>query len=159
MVSCFSHVWLMWPWLLCPWESPGKNTGVGCRALLQGSFQPRNWTRVSCITGRFFTAKPSWKPENLEVALIRNGGRKRQEGRGRSKSWRWLWLEHWYQNTRKYKAKIRIAENKEANKWDHVHFHICILMNTTWNHPSIVLTKGSAPGLAMGWWHHRSDLK
>ena len=25
-------------WLLCPWDSPGKNTGVGCRALLQGIF-------------------------------------------------------------------------------------------------------------------------
>ena len=24
--------------LLCPWNSPGKNTGVGCHALLQGSF-------------------------------------------------------------------------------------------------------------------------
>ena len=24
--------------LLCPWDSPGKNTGVGCRALLQGIF-------------------------------------------------------------------------------------------------------------------------
>ena len=24
--------------LLCPWESPGKNTGVGCRFLLQGVF-------------------------------------------------------------------------------------------------------------------------
>ena len=24
--------------LLCPWNSPGKNTGVGCRALLQGIF-------------------------------------------------------------------------------------------------------------------------
>ena len=21
-------------WLLCPWRSPGRNTGVGCRALL-----------------------------------------------------------------------------------------------------------------------------
>ena len=31
------------PWtqaarLLCPWGSPGKNTGVGCHALLQGIF-------------------------------------------------------------------------------------------------------------------------
>ena len=25
-------------WLLCPWDSPGKNTGVGCQALLQGIF-------------------------------------------------------------------------------------------------------------------------
>ena len=24
--------------LLCPWDCPGKNTGVGCRALLQGIF-------------------------------------------------------------------------------------------------------------------------
>src|SRR5574340_839742 len=24
--------------LLCPWGSPGKNTGVGCHALLQGIF-------------------------------------------------------------------------------------------------------------------------
>ena len=25
-------------WLLCPWDSPGKNTGVGCHFLLQGIF-------------------------------------------------------------------------------------------------------------------------
>ena len=25
--------------LLSPWDSPGKNTGVGCHALLQGIFQ------------------------------------------------------------------------------------------------------------------------
>ena len=24
--------------LLCPWDFPGKNTGVGCQALLQGIF-------------------------------------------------------------------------------------------------------------------------
>ena len=24
--------------LLCPWDSPGKNTGVGCQAFLQGIF-------------------------------------------------------------------------------------------------------------------------
>ena len=24
--------------LLCPWDSPGKNTGVGCQSLLQGLF-------------------------------------------------------------------------------------------------------------------------
>ena len=42
--SCFSHVWLfetLWTnpiKLLCPWDSPGKNTGMGCHALLQGIF-------------------------------------------------------------------------------------------------------------------------
>ena len=40
----FSHVQPLWThgqWptrLLCPWDFPGKNTGVGCRALLQGIF-------------------------------------------------------------------------------------------------------------------------
>ena len=34
----------LWPTrLLCPWDSPGKNTGVGCLALLQGIF----WTQGS----------------------------------------------------------------------------------------------------------------
>src|SRR5574340_697992 len=28
--------------LLCPWDSPGKNTGVGCYFLLQGIFQGSN---------------------------------------------------------------------------------------------------------------------
>ena len=26
------------PELLCPWDSPGKNTGLGCHSLLQGIF-------------------------------------------------------------------------------------------------------------------------
>ena len=34
--------------LLFPWNSPGKNTGVGCHS------QPRDRTLVSCTAGRFF---------------------------------------------------------------------------------------------------------
>ena len=46
----------LWPArFLCPWDCPSKNTGVGCHFLLQGIFQPRDWTWVSCIAGRFFT--------------------------------------------------------------------------------------------------------
>ena len=40
--SCPTLLWLrgMLPTrLLCPWDSPGKNTGVGCHFLLQGIFQ------------------------------------------------------------------------------------------------------------------------
>ena len=37
--------------LLCPWDSPGKNTGVGSHSLLQRIFQ----TQASCIARRFFT--------------------------------------------------------------------------------------------------------
>ena len=39
MLSRFSHVRLLATlWLLCPWDSPGKNTGVGCHAVLQEVF-------------------------------------------------------------------------------------------------------------------------
>ena len=43
---------LLLPRLLCPWEFPGKSTGVGCHLLLQGIFPTRDWTPVSC-TGRW----------------------------------------------------------------------------------------------------------
>ena len=35
--SLWPH-WLQPARLLCPWNSPGKNTGVGCHCLLQGIF-------------------------------------------------------------------------------------------------------------------------
>ena len=38
VLSLFSHVLLFVARLLCPRDSPGKNTGVGCSALLQGIF-------------------------------------------------------------------------------------------------------------------------
>ena len=42
MLSRFSCVWLfatLWTArLLCPWDSPGKNTGMGCHFLLQSIF-------------------------------------------------------------------------------------------------------------------------
>ena len=40
--------------LLCPWDSPGKSTGVGYHFLLQGSSPLRDWTRVFGIVGRRF---------------------------------------------------------------------------------------------------------
>ena len=36
-------------------DSPDKNTGVGCHALLPGSSRPRDWTQVSRTAGGFFT--------------------------------------------------------------------------------------------------------
>ena len=57
-----SHQAVIWPWgccllsqvcvlkvpaeptrLLCPWDPPGKNTGVGCHSLLQGIFPTQGW--------------------------------------------------------------------------------------------------------------------
>ena len=53
--------------LLCPWDSPGKNTRGGCHALLQGIFP----TCVSYIAGMFFKnilgkSWMSWSYENLQ---------------------------------------------------------------------------------------------
>ena len=37
--SVMSNSATPWPTrLLCPWEFPGKNSGVGCHSLLQGIF-------------------------------------------------------------------------------------------------------------------------
>ena len=43
--------------LLCPWSFPGKNTGVGCHALLQGIFltQGSNLHLLCLLARRFFT--------------------------------------------------------------------------------------------------------
>ena len=62
VLSQFSHVWLCDPMdckpasLLCLWDSPGENTWVGCRFLLQGIF-PTQGSNLFLLAsaGRFFT--------------------------------------------------------------------------------------------------------
>ena len=39
------------PRLVCPWDSPGKNTGVGCHALLQGSIPTQGSNPVDWAIG------------------------------------------------------------------------------------------------------------
>ena len=50
--------------LLCPWDCPGKNTGGGCRALLEGIFLTQGWNsrliRSPALAARFFTASAAW---------------------------------------------------------------------------------------------------
>ena len=41
--------------LLCPWDFPGKNTGMGCYLLLRGIFLTQGSNPVTCITGSSFT--------------------------------------------------------------------------------------------------------
>ena len=45
--------------LRCPWDSPGKNTGVGCHCLLQG-WNPR--LESPALAGGFSTTVPPRKP-------------------------------------------------------------------------------------------------
>ena len=66
----------LWPYglqltrLLCPWDSPGKNTGVGCH--FQGVFPTRDQTRVSRIscTGRWILYHwATWEAHNMQVRM------------------------------------------------------------------------------------------
>ena len=62
----------LWPArLLCPWNSPGKNTGVGCHALLQGIFliQGSN-PRLLCRLHRYVGSLPLSPPAKLCRSLL-----------------------------------------------------------------------------------------
>ena len=48
--------------LLCSWDPPGKNNGVGYPSLLQVTSWPRNQIQVSCIVGGVFT---SWATKEV----------------------------------------------------------------------------------------------
>ena len=48
--------------LLCPWDFSGKNTGVGCHLLLQGTFLTQEDPESPALAGRFFTTEPPGKP-------------------------------------------------------------------------------------------------
>ena len=83
--SSLSHVWL-WDPVDC--SSPGSSVhGVLQARILEwvampssrGSSWPKDWTRVSCIAGGFFTAEPPGKPsfwstwkQQVEVIFLEN---------------------------------------------------------------------------------------
>ena len=64
--------------LLCPWDSLGKSTGVGCWALLQGIFLtqgPKPGIKPTSLTfpalaGRFFTTSVTWEPKLPSIPLL-----------------------------------------------------------------------------------------
>ena len=51
--------------LLCPWDSPGKNTEVGCHTLLQGIFPTQGSNLcllcLPALAGGFFTTSATWE--------------------------------------------------------------------------------------------------
>ena len=47
--------------LLCPWDYPGKSTGIGCHFLLQRIFLTQECNRVSSLAGGFFTTSITWE--------------------------------------------------------------------------------------------------
>ena len=57
--------------LLCPWDFPGKNTGVSCHFLCKGIFLTWGLNLTSLVSpalaGRFFTTEPPGKPFGFVV--------------------------------------------------------------------------------------------
>ena len=53
--------------LLCPWDSLGKNTGVGCHFLLEGIFLTQGLNPESAaLVGGFFTTSPTREAPSLK---------------------------------------------------------------------------------------------
>ena len=48
--------------LLCPWDFPGKNTGVGCHFLLQGIYLTQIKSVSTALQVDSLTLGPPWKP-------------------------------------------------------------------------------------------------
>ena len=56
-------------------NSPGQNTGVGSLSLLQGIFQPRAWTQVSCIAGGILYQLGYWESQQIMYIYQFPGGK------------------------------------------------------------------------------------
>ena len=60
--------------LLCPWDFPGKNTGVGCRSLLQGIFltQGQNSDVVCLLHWQESSSPllPAGKPTQAHTSIL-----------------------------------------------------------------------------------------
>ena len=58
------------PRLLSPWDSPGKNTGVGCKALLQCPPVPRIKPASPALADGFFTASAIWEALSVQLSRV-----------------------------------------------------------------------------------------
>ena len=78
VVLSLSHARLLWfhglqpAKLLCPWNSPGKKTGVGCHFLLQGSALDNWYTSYGGIRGVSLEQHPEILRWNIWVHSEKN---------------------------------------------------------------------------------------
>ena len=80
---------------LWPWNSPGKNTGVGSNSLLQGIFLTQGSNPVFCMAGRFLTF---WATSLCKACLSivysaqKDVSKSLEEDKGKAWSGRnWMW--------------------------------------------------------------------
>ena len=78
--------------LLCPWDSPGKDTGVGCHFLLQGIFLTQGSNlRLLCLL--------HWQGGSLPLASPRNPYTEPQKTKSNPEKKEQIWRFHtlWFQ--------------------------------------------------------------
>ena len=92
--------------LLCPWDSPGKNTGVGCHALLKGIFPTQGLSPGLPQSGRFFPVIATRKDQQGENRFLIGGG-------GR---------DSWYSNMFiRQQGKKRLGNGCRQLRWEAVY--------------------------------------
>ena len=67
VLSHFSHVWPQPTRLLCPWDFPGKNIGVGSLFSSRGSSRPRDQICVSSLQAGSLPSKPLEKADKSYI--------------------------------------------------------------------------------------------
>ena len=90
---------------LCPWDSLGKNTGVGCHFFLQGIFSTQganlHLLQVSCISRKVLyhwaTWEVKWNKSNEE----------RQISYGFTHMWSIKWKNKWTKKLNKNKLRYK----------------------------------------------------
>ena len=70
--------------LLCPWDSPGKNTGMGCHSLLQGVF-PKGIQLVSLMSNPHWQAGSFTTSTTMEALINIKGEQKVNKGNSSTK--------------------------------------------------------------------------
>ena len=78
-MKSLSCVWLFaTPWTVAhsPWDSPGKNTGVGCRALFQGIFLTQGIKLTSILSPALADGFFTWEPQRIHTYLYLSFQRK-----------------------------------------------------------------------------------
>ena len=96
VLSHFSCIWLfatLWTVACqapCPWDSPGKNTGVGCHARLQGIFLTQGLNlHLLCLL--------HWQAGSLPLEALDHAARVKKLSFHRSYGWalRVIWSLQW----------------------------------------------------------------
>ena len=116
--------------LLCPWDSPGKNAGVGCPAVLQGILptpgsNPHLLTSPALVS-RFLTTSATW-----EALLLLRMQQKWQRFSSSFPTGKWAY----FHCSSEYNNRMIIFRNEKKTLWGAI-----FLNNPQTLHPRIKYT-------------------